>query len=441
MEDPLSQIFLSTILVNAFTPQLFVGVFVLILMLALSAFVSGSEVAYFALKPQQLEQLKNEKSKKNEVVLRLHALPEKLLATILIVNNLVNVGIVILSSFLSNSIFDFSHHPTLGFIVQVVVITFILLLFGEIIPKVYASRYAVGFAMLTANGIQFLMYIFHPLSIVLMSTSNIIKHKLRKKKQQVSIDELSDALDLTDEQEMMDDKILKGIVNFSNIGASEIMRSRMDVITVNIGDTFTKVVEVIRQSGYSRIPVIDETFDQIKGILYIKDLLPHAQKSQTFKWQSMIRPPFFVPESKKIDDLLKDFQTKKIHMAVVVDEYGGSSGIVTLEDVLEEIIGEINDEFDNIEQLCIKISDAQYQFEGKTLLIDFCKKYDIAEDYFDNDKGDAETLAGFILEIKGEIPEKNETFTYKAFKFDIKAVDHRRIKQIIVTYDAEFKED
>jgi len=433
LEDPLSQIILSNIILNPITPQLFVGVFVLIILLLISAFISGSEVAFFSLSPQNKEDLRNETSSQSKTVLKLISNPEKLLATILIVNNLVNVGIVILSSYLTNAFFNFSQNPQLGFIFQIIVITFILLLFGEIIPKVYASRFPIGFSKITAPGILFLDYLFHPFSSILMHSSNIIKKRLSRKKQQVSIDELSDALDLTEEAVSIDDKILKGIVNFANIGVSEIMRSRMDVMTIKIGDPFTKVIETVRSSGFSRIPVIDKTFDNIRGILYVKDLLPHVHKSKTFRWQSLIRPPFYVPESKKIDNLLKDFQTKKIHLAIVVDEYGGTSGMVTMEDVLEEIVGEINDEFDSIEQLYKQISENKYQFEAKTLLIDFCKKFKLEDNYFDEDKGDADTLAGFFLEMKGEIPNKKDILEYKNFTFEIKSVDNRRIKQIFVT--------
>ena len=434
MDVPLNQIVISNIILNTITPQLLVGVLVLIVLLFVSAFISGSEVAFFSLNPQQKDELKLSKKKQSEMVLQLISKPEELLATILIVNNLVNVGIVILSSFLSNAIFNFSHNPRLGFVFQIVIITFVLLLFGEILPKVYASRYPIGFSNITARPIKFLNYIFSPFSFLLTISSNYIQKQLSKKKQQVSIDELSDALDLTEETVKMDDKILKGIMNFSNIGVSEIMRSRMDVVAVNIKDSFSKVTETVRSSGYSRIPVIDETFDDIKGILYVKDLLPHIDKNKSFRWQSLIRPPFYVPESKKIDDLLKDFQTKKIHLAIVVDEYGGSSGIVTMEDILEEIIGEINDEFDNIERMCLLISKNKYQFEAKTSLIDFCKKFELDDDYFDENKGEADTLAGFILELKGEMPAKKDSFDYRDFIFEIKAVDNRRIKQIYVTY-------
>jgi len=432
LEDPLSQIFLNIVL-HPITTQLLVGLFILLILLSISAFVSGAEVAFFSLSPQDEDELKASKSTKSKTVLKLLSQAEKLLATILIVNNLVNVGIVILSSFITNTLFDFSQNPQLGFIFQIVVITFILLLFGEIIPKVYASRFPVGFSKITASSIQLASYIFHPFSTLLMKSSNIISKRLSKKKQQVSINELSDALDLTEETVKMDDKILKGIVNFANIGVSEIMRSRMDVITINIQDSFSQVLEIVRSSGFSRIPVIDKTFDNIKGILYVKDLLPHVHKSKNFRWQSLTRPPFYVPESKKIDNLLKDFQTKKIHLAIVVDEYGGTSGIVSMEDVLEEIVGEINDEFDSIEQLYKQLSDNKYQFEAKTLLIDFCKKFDLEDDYFDKDKADADTLAGFILEMKGEIPEKKDIVEYKDFIFEVKAVDNRRIKQIFVT--------
>lgn len=432
MEVPLNQIF-QNIIINPVTPQLFVGVFVLFILLLSSAFVSGSEVAFFSLSPQDKDQLKASKTQSSKKVLKLLQQAEILLATILIVNNLVNVGIVILSSFLTNEFFDFSQNPQLGLLFQLIIITFILLLFGEIIPKVYASRYPVAFSRITAPAIQVAFYIFHPFSSLLEKSSGMISKRLSKKKQQVSIDELTDALDLTEEDVQMDDKILKGIVNFSSIGVSEIMCSRMDIVTVNIQDSFNQIMETVRTSGFSRIPVIDKTFDNTKGILYVKDLLPHVNKSKSFRWQSLIRNPFFIPESKKIDVLLKDFQSQKIHLAIVVDEYGGSSGIVTMEDVLEEIVGEINDEFDSIEQLYKEISKNKYQFEAKTLLIDFCKKFKLEDDYFDEDRGDADTIAGFILELKSEIPDKNEIIEYKQFTFEIKSVDNRRIKQIFVT--------
>ena len=431
MEVPLS--FLTSIIFNPISAQFIIGLLVLLILLTISAFISGSEVAYFSLNPQQKDQLKQNKSTQAKIILQLLSHPEKLLATILIVNNLVNVGIVILSSFLTNSLFDFSLNPQLGFIIQIILITFILLLFGEIIPKVYASKFPIAFSILTAQILNFLSIIFSPFSKILTSSSGFIKKRLNQKKQQVSIDDLSDALDLTEEDATVDDKILKGIVKFADIGVSEIMCSRMDVITIEIKDSFTKVIEIIRTSGFSRIPVIDKTFDNIKGILYIKDLLPHIQKSKSFHWQSLIRPAYYVPESKKIDTLLKDFQTKKIHIAIVIDEYGGTSGIASMEDVLEEIVGEINDEFDSIEKLYTQISPNKYWFEAKTLLIDFCKKFELSDDYFDDDKADADSLAGFILEIKGEIPKKSEIIKYKDFTFEIKSADERRIKQVFVS--------
>ena len=435
MEVPLST--LASIIFNPITAQFFIGLFVLFILLIISAFISGSEVAFFSLSPQQKDHIRQTKSKQSDIIISLLHKSEKLLATILIVNNLVNVGIVILSSFLTNSLLNFSANPQLGFIFQIVFITFILLLFGEIIPKVYASKNPVAFAMATAAPLQFLSVIFSPISKLLTHGSSFIKKRLNSKKTQVSINELSDALDLTENNVTVDDKILKGIVKFADIGVSEIMRSRMDIITINIKDPFTKVIEIVRSSGYSRIPVIDETFDKIKGILYVKDLIPYINKSQTFRWPSLIRPAFYIPETKKIDLLLKDFQTKKIHLAIILDEYGGTSGIVTLEDVIEEIIGEINDEFDSIEQLYTKISDTKYQFEAKTLLIDFCKKFNLEDDYFDKDKADAESIAGFILELKGEIPEKKETISYREFTFEIKSVDNRRIKQVYVYLNQE----
>lgn len=404
-------------------------IFIIILLLLLfsSAVISGSEVAYFSLSPGQLEEIRQ---KGYEKVCHLHRKPEKLLATILISNNFVNVAIVILSSYLVDSLFDFSGNPLLGFVIQVIVVTFIILLFGEIIPKLYANRSPIKMAIFMASPLTVLSYLFRPLSALLINSTSIISKKVSKK-DSISIDQLSKALELTKDSEINEEKdILEGIVRFSNIYAIDIIQPRINIIAIDEEDSFKHIRELIIEHGYSRLPVYKDNLDTIVGILYIKDLLAHLQEDDHFQWQSLIRPAYFVPETKKINDLLEEFQTKKVHLAIVVDEYGGTSGIVTMEDILEEIVGEINDETDEKEKTYIKIKNNAYIFEGHTLLNDFEKIADIKDDYFKDIEGEADTLAGLILEIKGELPRKNEVITYRQHKFTILDVDKRRIKKI-----------
>lgn len=404
-------------------------IFIIILLLLLfsSAVISGSEVAYFSLSPGQLEEIRQ---KGYEKVCHLHRKPEKLLATILISNNFVNVAIVILSSYLVDSLFDFSGNPLLGFVIQVIVVTFIILLFGEIIPKLYANRSPIKMAIFMAPPLTVLGYLFRPLSALLINSTSIISKKVAKK-DSISIDQLSKALELTKDSEINEEKdILEGIVRFSNIYAIDIIQPRINIIAVDEEDSFKHIRELIIEHGYSRLPVYKDNLDTIVGILYIKDLLAHLQEDDHFQWQNLIRPAYFVPETKKINDLLEEFQTKKVHLAIVVDEYGGTSGIVTMEDILEEIVGEINDETDEKEKTYIKIKNNAYIFEGHTLLNDFEKIADIKDDYFKDIEGEADTLAGLILEIKGELPRKNEVITYRQHKFTILDVDKRRIKKI-----------
>lgn len=403
-------------------------IFIIILLLLFSsAVISGSEVAYFSLSPGQLEEIRQ---KGYEKVCHLHRKPEKLLATILISNNFVNVAIVILSSYLVDSLFDFSGNPLLGFVIQVIVVTFIILLFGEIIPKLYANRSPIKMAIFMASPLTVLSYLFRPLSALLINSTSIISKKVAKK-DSISIDQLSKALELTKDSEINEEKdILEGIVRFSNIYAIDIIQPRINIIAIDEEDSFKHIRELIIEHGYSRLPVYKDNLDTIVGILYIKDLLAHLQEDDHFQWQSLIRPAYFVPETKKINDLLEEFQTKKVHLAIVVDEYGGTSGIVTMEDILEEIVGEINDETDEKEKTYIKIKNNAYIFEGHTLLNDFEKIADIKDDYFKDIEGEADTLAGLILEIKGELPRKNEVITYRQHKFTILDVDKRRIKKI-----------
>ena len=404
-----------------------VFIIILLFLLLVSALVSGSEVAYFSLTPGNLDKLKE---KGYDKVFNLHKKPNLLLSTILITNNFVNVGIVILSTYLVNSMFDFSRSPVLGFIIQVILVTFVILLFGEIIPKLYANRSQVRVAILMAGPLTFLTYLFRPLSVLLIKSTSLISHRIAKK-DGLSIDQLSKALELTEDAEINDEKdILEGIVRFSNIDAIDIIRPRINIIAIDIEDDFDQVKAVVIEHGYSRLPVYKENLDTIEGILYVKDLLAHLKKSRDFNWQSLIRPAYFVPETKKINDLLEEFQLKKVHMAIVVDEYGGTSGIVTMEDILEEIVGEINDEYDEKEETFVRLPNNTYIFEACTLLNDFIKIVDADQNSFKNIEGEADTLAGLILEIKGELPKKDEEIVYHEHKFTVLEVDNRRIKKI-----------
>jgi putative hemolysin len=416
-----------------FSFKVIIALVVVIFLLISSALVSGSEVAYFSLSPAELSKLKRSKFKIDQAVIRLLGIPDRLLATILVANNFINIGIVIISAYIASKLFRFSDSTAVGFIIQVVIITFLLLFFGEILPKVYASRYAVRFSKLMARPLAISERIFWPINSFLIYSTSIVNRRFMKKRKNISIEELSDALELTQHDISEDKRILKGIVKFGNIYVKEIMTSRVDVIAIDILTKFKDLKSVINTSGYSRIPVYEGTFDNIKGILYVKDLLPHIHKSGFFKWQSLIRPPYYIPESKKINDLLKEFQVNKIHMAIVVDEYGGSSGIVTLEDILEEIVGEITDEYDDEESIYTKIDDNQYIVEGKILLNDFYKIFNVDESIFDDVKGEADTLAGLILELRGDLPLKDEKISYKNFIFKVVSVDKRRIIKIHVT--------
>lgn len=410
-----------------------ISLILIALLLISSALISGSEVAYFSLSPKDRQMLSNQKEKNSHFILHNLENPEKLLATILVANNFINVGIVILSAYTTNMLVDFSKAPTVGFIFQIIVITFFLLLFGEVIPKVYATRHSMRVARIMAIPLHILERIFSPINAILIYSTSFVNRRIQKHSQNISVDELSQALELTADHEISEDKdILEGIVKFGNKNAVEIMRPRVDVEAIDMKESLPKLINLINDSGYSRIPVYSESFDNIKGILYIKDLLPYLHNRENFHWQSIIRPPFYVPETKKIDDLLEEFQKNKVHMAIVVDEYGGSSGIVTLEDILEEIVGEISDEFDEEENYFTKIAENKYLFDGKILLSDFYKIVGADEHVFDDYKGDADTLAGLILELKGEIPALHEKISCQNFIFSIDGVDNRRIKKIKV---------
>jgi putative hemolysin len=405
---------------------------VVVVLLFCSAMISGSEVAFFSLTPQHISMLKEQPSRHEHLVLRHLEKPERLLANILIANNFINVGIVIIASFVTGTLFDFSGSPVLGFVIKVVVITFLLLLFGEILPKIYANRFALRFALRMAMPLAVLDRVFQPLIFILIRSTRLVNRRLAKKGHNISMDDLSEALDLTTGVVQDEKEMLEGIVRFSNLEACEIMKPRTDVTAVDIQTDLKTLIQVIIDSGFSRIPVYEETSDNLKGILYVKDLLPHISEKAGFQWQKLIREPFYVPETKKINDLLKEFQEKKIHLAIVVDEYGGTEGIVTMEDILEEVVGEITDESDGAEEFYRRIDARTTVFDGKTLLNDFYKITELDDELFDDVKGDAETVAGLILELKGGFPRVNEMILCKRVEFTVLGMDKRRIKEVKV---------
>lgn len=417
-----------------------IAILVLAVLLICSALISGSEVAFFSISPKDKKVIEHEaSSSKNDAMRSLLAHPERLLATVLIANNFVNIGIVVLSKYISDNLFDFGDSVVLRLLIEVVAITFLILLFGEIIPKVYANRKPLAFASFMARSINGLEKLFRPLASLLIHSTNLITRKV-KKEGTISLDELSQAIEIASDDINEERDMLEGIVRFANISADEVMRSRMDVVAVEINTTFTKLKAIIIDSGFSRIPVYVKTFDDIRGVLYVKDLLPHLDKPGTFRWQTLIRQPYFVPGSKKINDLLQDFQTKKMHMAIVIDEYGGSSGIITLEDVLEEIVGEISDENDEEEKWYREEKPGCYIFEGKTPIDIFEEIMSLDEDSLLEEEMEADSLAGLLLEIKGGFPEKNEKIAYKGINFIPTAIDERRIKQIKVVVNEKEKE-
>lgn len=401
-----------------------------VFLLLSSGLISGSEVAYFSLEPIDLDRLREKKSRKNNLILEHLRDKETLLATILIGNNFVNVAIVILTSFITSQLMVFDGNNVIQFVFEILFITSIILFFGEILPKVYASKTPLRFAGLMAYPLWLLTRILKPISLILTKSTGFVNTHLSRKLKNLSMDDISHALELTG-NDMSDEKeILEGIVKFGNIDVSEIMTARVDVIDVDIKSDYSKVLQTIIDSGYSRIPVFEETPDNVKGILYVKDLLAYLDHDNTFQWQKLIRKAYYVPDTKMINDLLEEFQAKKIHMAIVVDEYGGTSGIVTLEDILEEIVGDISDELDDDEDFYTLQPDGSISFEGKTQINDFHKVTNTNEDAFNDVRGEAETLAGLILELKGEIPLKNEKIEYKNFVFTVLAVDNRRIKRL-----------
>ena len=408
------------------------GVLATVLLL-FSSLASGSEIAFFSLTPNHLNELDEDKNESDRKILKLREDSERTLATILITNNLVNVTIIMLLNYFIAHVVDFGNAVWLEFIVITVLLTFLLLLFGEIMPKVYAGQNPLAFCRLTAGSILFLSKVFYPLSEILIKTGLLAEKVVQKENHVLSVDDLEQALELTDKEELKEEKnMLEGIVRFGDETAKEVMTSRQDVVDLDFRLPFPEVLKCIIENNYSRIPVYQDTIDNIRGILYIKDLLPHLSKPATFRWQSLIRPPYFVPETKKIDDLLRDFQENKVHIAIVVDEFGGTSGIITLEDILEEIVGEINDEYDEEEKNYTRINANTYIFEGKTLLSDLYKILNLDDETFEEVEGDADSLAGLLLEIKGDFPELHERIDYKNFTFEVTEIDEHRISKIKV---------
>jgi gliding motility-associated protein GldE len=398
--------------------------------------VSASEIALFSLTQKDLKVLYAEDSSKANLISNLLSRPKKLLATILVANNFSHIGVVIIFSFVGNTIFEAIASPLLKFVVEVILITFLILLFGEVLPKVYASRNNIKFAKFIANPLAILDKLLSPISIPMRAVTVFLHEKLAKQKSNISVDQLSQALELTSSDDTTSDehKILEGIVSFGNTDTKQVMSPRIDIFALEIEETFAEIYTKIIDKGYSRIPIYKESIDHIEGLLFVKDLIPHIHKKE-FDWNKLIREPFFVPENKKLDDLLKDFQSKKSHLAIVVDEYGGTSGLVSLEDVIEEIVGDISDEFDDENLNYSQIDDKNFLFEGKINLKDFYRIVAVDEETFENRKGEAETLAGFILEILGNFPKKGQKIHFSNVYFTIESVDKKRIKQIKVTLE------
>ena len=403
-----------------------------ILLLA-SGFASASEIAFFSLSPADLSELEDGKHPSDEKIEKLLDDKERLLATILITNNFVNVAIIMLCNIFFMQVFSFGS-PIAEFLILTVVLTFLLLLFGEIMPKIFSAQNVLKFCRFSAPGIWACRSLFYPLSSVLVRSTSFLNKHFSRKNHNISVDELSHALELTDKAEISEENnILEGIIRFGGETAKEVMTSRLDVVDLDIRTPYSEVLKCVVENAYSRIPIYAGTRDNIKGVLYIKDLLPHLNKGDNFRWQTLIRPAYFVPETKMIDDLLRDFQANKIHIAIVVDEFGGTSGIVTMEDIIEEIVGEIHDEYDDEERTYAVLNDHTWVFEAKTQLTDFYKVTKIDEETFDDVAGDADTLAGLLLELKGEYPALPEKLCHEHYEFEVLEMDNRRILKVKFT--------
>jgi len=428
------------ITIHPITISAIIALIASMLLLCLSAFISASEVAFFSLDPKTMNELEESERKADHNILRLLKTPQRLLATMLIGNNFLNVAVILLLTYFTNTILNFDSAPLLGFVFQTIIITFAILLFAEIMPKVYATQFARKTASYTVPFLSALEKLFGPLVSFLVNSTSVVNNRLTKHNHSnISMDELSHALELTSNSKDEDTEILEGIIKFGNIQVVDIMTSRVDMVVVDIKTNYKQLLDLKIESGYSRIPVYAGTRDNIKGLLYSKDLLPHLDKPANFRWQTLVRPAYYVPETKKIDDLLSEFQSNKVHLAIVVDEYGGTSGLVTLEDILEEIVGDISDEYDNEEVLFTKIDNHTFIFEAKILLNDFFKIAEIEEDDFLKVTEEVETLAGLILELKGDIPAKNERIDYGRYVFEIVAADNRRIKKVKLYIKDDFK--
>ncbi|EAZ81938.1 gliding motility-associated protein GldE [Algoriphagus machipongonensis] len=434
MDDPYPSYHLLAQISDVSISYLIFNSLLFILLLVGSALVSGSEVAFFSLSNEDLGNLQEDQSDKAKQVIQLIEAPKNLLSTILILNNLINIGIVTLTTFVSWSIFGMNATGIVIILIQTIGITFAIVFFGEIVPKVYASKASLQFSMIMAPSISFFGAVLKPISLFLMAMSNLIEKNIQKRGYSLSVNELNHALEITTEDTPEEERdILKGIVNFGTLTVKQVMRSRMDITAVDEDMDFHELMDKINKSGFSRIPVFQETIDNISGILYIKDLLPFIERDEDFNWNDLIRKSYFVPENKKVDTLLKDFQLKRVHMAIVVDEYGGTSGLVTLEDLIEEIIGEINDEFDDTDDVFFQEIDTNtFIFEGKVSLNDFCKKLELDAQMFDEVKGENESLGGLLLELNSKLPKNGTKIHFEEFEFTILAVDARKIKKVKV---------
>lgn len=425
------------------TGVIFAIVLAMILMGA-SAFASGSEIAFFSLSPADIAEVEAGKTSSDRSIQKLREDSERTLATILITNNFVNVTIIMLCNSIFGHLVEFGEKAQwLQFLTLTVFLTFLLLLFGEIMPKVYSRQDPLGFCRKCVSGICFCRKLFWPIENVLLKSGVLAEKVVQKENHVLSVDDLEQALKLTDKDDIKDEQsMLKGIIRFGDETAKEVMTSRQDIVGLDIKSNYTDVLNCVVENNYSRIPVYQENGDNIRGILYIKDLLPHLSKPATFRWQSLMRPPYFVPETKKIDDLMREFQENKIHIAIVVDEFGGTSGLVTLEDILEEIVGEINDEYDEEDKSYTKLNYNTYVFEGKTLLCDFCKILNIDDAEFADVEGDADSLAGLLLEIKGDFPSIHEKIDYKNYTFEVAEIKERRISRIkVIVHEKEEKSE
>lgn len=409
-----------------------------ILLLLCSGFVSASEIAFFSLSPGERNDLEKEEHSADKKIQKLLDESEHLLATILIANNLVNVAIIMLLNYFFAQWIDFGTSQLLQFLFMTVILTFLLLLFGEIVPKIYSKQHSLRFCRVAAPTFYVLNKLFHPLSILLVGSKKITTHIVQHDAQSLTVDDLEQALELTDKRDIAEESsMLEGIIRFGGEMAKEVMTPRVDIVDLEVHTPFPDVIKCIVENNYSRIPVYQNSQDNIKGVLYIKDLLPHLGKGPNFRWQSLIRPPYFVPETKMIDDLLHEFQTNKVHIAIVVDEFGGTSGIVTMEDIIEEIVGEISDEYDEEEKWFTRLNQNTYLFEAKTLLTDFNRLMKLDDDFFEKVEGEAETLAGLLLELKGDFPKLHEKLQYQNFSFEVMEMDERRIVKIKVVVGAK----